>query len=142
MIKSLISLCFFRTCIFWQHSMKFHGNGLGIFHNILGTSRMNIYAMYYHLCAGCIEVFKLDLSFMASIQRITVNCPEFRNLQIVCPSAYLFIRCEGDADFSMRDLVSHQFFCSCKNFCNSCFIICTQKCSSICCNQCSSLICF
>ena len=136
MEKALIAACTFRTCLLWQFTVKFHCHNCGIFHLILGISRMNAFSGYMNHCLRRIEVLIFQLAERPAVNSIGIVCTEPPHIKMVHAAAHFFIggKCNGNIPvYNLR--MAAQLFCHRHNLCHTGFIVCAKQCCTVCRNQ-------
>ena len=85
-----------------QHGIDLHAHESGINHGISGISRMNTDTADFKLCTGGVKIFINDFRLDAPVHGISEIRAELLKIQIPGTAADFFIRCKGNADFSVR----------------------------------------
>ena len=136
MEESFITLSISWILFYWKHIMIFHCKQRSVDHCIFCGTCVDAQTMYDNLCRACIEVFIFQFAQFTAVNGICEICTKTFHVKIVCTAANLFVWCKSDADFAMfnRRIVD-QFFCHGHDFCDTCFVICTEQSGSICYDQ-------
>ena len=127
MIKSFIAFCLLRCLFLRQHHLDLTSDGSGIDHDAFGTARMHVDPLNLKNSFAGIEIFVFDLAFRTAVHGIGKICCKSFYIKMICSSADLFVRRKCKTDLSMRHITSQNVFCHRHNFCNTCFVICSEN---------------
>ena len=82
--------------------MEFHGDVLGVDHDIFGVTGVDVAPVYGHDGGGGVEILIFQLAQGAAVYGIGIVCAECLDIETVCASADLLVRGEADADACVR----------------------------------------
>ena len=126
MIKSFVPFGLLRCLFLRQHHLDLTSDSSCIDHDAFGTARMHVDPLNLKNSFAGIEIFVFDLAFRTAVHGIGKICCKSLYIKMICPSANLFVRRKCKTDLPMRHITSQNVFCHRHNFCNTCFVICSE----------------
>ena len=103
MEEAVIAFGVFRLLLLREQGVELFGNAYGIEHLALCVARVDIAPLDAQVCAGGVEVLEFGLSDFASVHRVSEIRPELLHIELNYAAAYLLVRGEADADFSVLE---------------------------------------
>ena len=125
--EALIAAGGFGAAVHRKQGVEFHGDVLGVDHDILGTAGVYIAAVHGDQCGGGIEILIFQLAQSATVHGVGIVGGEFFHIKAICAPSDFFIGSEADAQGGMGSLLCHQFLCGGENGGDAGLVVSTQK---------------
>ncbi len=104
MIESFVTLRMFGAFRFGQQPLQVAGHLDGVYHLVLGITRVDVAALNFDFRACSIEVLVLQFAFHAAVDRIGEVGAERCDVEEIDAAADLLVGGEADADFAVFHL--------------------------------------
>ncbi len=133
-IKAFVAFRRFRAFVCRNLSVNTRRQRQRIHHHPFCSTGMHIVADNFDINRSGVEVFKLQLTYATTVNSVGPLRIECRNVKMLGPFTNLFIRREGHADITVRNVILNKHGQRGHDFRHTCFVIRAQQGFTVCSN--------